>query len=89
MSVNIQGDFGILMAGKILDGLYVYPGEKQMRDIGVAKNMGCYLKVNGIEEIPVCSLLTLLRHNCIGFPLPIFDFLYRTLANRPALHGHP
>lgn len=38
------------MAGKILNGLYVYPGEKQIRDIGVAKNMGCYLKVNGIHR---------------------------------------
>lgn len=36
------------MAGKILDGLYVYPGEKQVCDIGVAKNMWCYLKVNGM-----------------------------------------
>ena len=27
------------MAGKILDGLYVYPGEKQVCDIGVAKDI--------------------------------------------------
>ena len=77
------------MAGKILDGLYVYPGEKQVCDIGVAKNMWCYLKVNGIEEILVCSLLSLLSHNRIGFLLPIFNFLYRALADRSALHGHP